>query len=116
MHVSVDYGDWQMTGAPVHNVKPMFEEPPKYKFGVDDAGRDYVEVEVDFWDPGIKDLFKLTLETSGSGSSQPRSYSSDWMPADSKGDILNYIKYRFYTDRLYDLGDRFTLTVADDDS
>ncbi|MFN7773784.1 MAG: hypothetical protein ACK5R1_13555 [Planctomycetota bacterium] len=116
VHVSVDYGDWQMTGAPVHNVKPMFEEPPKYKFGVDDAGRDYVEVEVDFWDPGIKDLFKLTLETSGSGSSQPRSYSSDWMPADSKGDILNYIKYRFYTDRLYNLGDRFTLTVADDDS
>jgi hypothetical protein len=116
VHVSVDYGDWQTTGAPVHNVKPMFEEPPKYKFGVDDAGRDYVEVEVDFWDPGIKDLFKLTLETSGSGSSQPRSYSSDWMPADSKGDILNYIKYRFYTDRLYDLGDRFTLTVADDDS
>jgi hypothetical protein len=38
------------------------------------------------------------------------------MPADSKGDILNYIKYRFYTDRLYNLGERFTLTVADDDS
>ena len=103
------------TGALVHNVKPMFKEPPKYKFGVD-KGRDYVEVEVDFWDPGVKDLFKLTLETERSWTDFVVSYSSEWMAADSKGENTNYIKHRFYTERLDSLGEKFTLTVADDDS